>query len=302
MTLVLETGSGIRGANSYVTAAYVTAYLTARNRQTQNSWSTSSSTVQEAACIAATAYVDFRWGPRFKSSRLATLGGEYAKATLEFAGLPSNAETITIGESTYTFVSSLSSGLTSNYEVLIGADAAATAEALNAALNAISDNAGALFSENVLGNVSCGAEVNSATDTQIDLTAAQIGLSGNDIPLDASGATNVSATGFMNGADEGVQPLEFPRHLLYDRNGIRVVGIPRNLKDACAEYAVRAVNAELFQDPTIDATGRALTRKKVGPLEWEWADGASLDLILRPYPAADRLLIEYITQVGSMRA
>jgi len=58
MTLILENGSGVIGANSYADAAYVLAYLTDRGREAENLWSTSDTAAQETFIIQATDYVE----------------------------------------------------------------------------------------------------------------------------------------------------------------------------------------------------------------------------------------------------
>ena len=64
------------------------------------------------------------------------------------------------------------------------------------------------------------------------------------------------------------QPLSFPRTDLYDRRGDAVTGIPDKLKAALAEYALRAIDGELYTEPTVDASGLKVTRlkEKVGPI------------------------------------
>ena len=99
------------------------------------------------------------------------------------------------------------------------------------------------------------------------------------------------------------QALSFPRVNLVDRSGYYITDIPEKLKKACAEYALRALTTELLPDPTIDDSGLAIAnkREKVGPLEEETqyqATGAA-PVLLRPYPAADRLLQEFVTTAGT---
>lgn len=100
------------------------------------------------------------------------------------------------------------------------------------------------------------------------------------------------------------QPLGFPRLRLYDRAGQEVTGIPDKLKRATAEYALRALSGELMPDPTTDASGAMVVgnRQKVGPIETEVTYAASMGVrTLKPYPAADLLLKEYV-QGGGARA
>lgn len=296
MTLILETGAGVQNANSYVTTAFIDAYLSNRNRSTENLWSTQVDAVKEAGAIGATQYLDNRFGQRFLGTKTANFDGRSAEGIVEFAGLPSDTETIIIGATTYTFVTALST-LTADNEVLIGANAAAMATNLTAAIGATDTT---LHSSNIRANHDLSAAVNATTTTQVDLTASQEGESGNDITL-STAATNVTATGMINGLDYGSQNLQWPRAGIRDKNGLSVVGIPRNLKWAVAEYAVRAISAELFQDPAVDASSRPVTFEKIGPIETKFADGGSLDLLIHPYPAADYLLKSYLTAVGVMR-
>lgn len=83
------------------------------------------------------------------------------------------------------------------------------------------------------------------------------------------------------------QALEFPR--VYDGDP----QMPVKMKQAVAEYALRALTTVLAPDPTTDATGGKvlMKREKVGPVEEEtqYSDSTSVSL-LKPYPAADMLL------------
>jgi hypothetical protein len=83
------------------------------------------------------------------------------------------------------------------------------------------------------------------------------------------------------------QALEFPR--VYDGDP----QMPVKMKQAVAEYALRALTTVLAPDPTVDATGGKVVEKKekVGPIEesTRYEEGVSIAL-LKPYPAADMLL------------
>lgn len=69
--------------------------------------------------------------------------------------------------------------------------------------------------------------------------------------------------------------------------------LPTNLLKATAEYALRALSAELAPDPNVDDTGVQVVEKteKVGPLEetTKYQVGGQ-QRPFRPYPAADVLL------------
>lgn len=84
------------------------------------------------------------------------------------------------------------------------------------------------------------------------------------------------------------QALSFPR-TCYD--------MPDNVKRATCEYALRALKTDLAPDPTTDASGLrvASTTKVLGPLtKTTTYQNGSPDL-LRAYPAADMLLLKYMT-------
>lgn len=300
MALVLENGSGVFGANSYVLAAFVTAYLAERNRAGEGGWSTGSPGAEEdAACIAGTDYIENRNRDSFlgmKEFRSIST----ARATLTFAAQPSPTETVTIGGQVYTFVSSLSGSA----DVLIGSSVAATLSNLVAAVMANADEAGTTFSAALVANPDATA-VEFYDDTVVAYAKAT-GTAGNAV------ATTTTVTGgawnfatLVGGSDVArPQPLSFPRVGLYDRDGIRVVGIPDRLKFATAEYAVRARAAALAPDPTVDALGGVVTsfREKVGPIETatEYLAGTAGSGALPAYPAADRLLRDYLGRRGRL--
>lgn len=97
------------------------------------------------------------------------------------------------------------------------------------------------------------------------------------------------------------QALKFPRNGLYDSLGNMIEGLPENLKKAAAEYALRALSAPLMPDPVTDETGRVVIGRdeKIGPISEsiQYAKSESVQQI-KPYPAADRLLAEYINSSG----
>lgn len=298
MTLILETGAGVRDANAYVTAAFVTAYLTERNRQTENSWSTSSTALQEAAVIAATDFIEKKFAHKFLGHRQFTLAVVNATATITLTDVPVEDETLTVGSTVYTFKDALTGEAD---EILIGASASATATNIASAINASSGDAGTLYGEGTSTNRDAAAEADGATVT---LTARAPGDAGNDTTLSET-ASNLTATAFSGGRDGGSQPLSFPRCGLYDSVGNAVIGMPRPLRQATAEYAVRALAAKLAPDLTTDASGGSVKRKfeQVGPIieETEYVDGTFLATQLVPYPEADKLLSQYLGRKGVIR-
>ena len=282
MTMIVEDGTGVSGANAYATEAEVTAYLTDRNRQTENIWSTIGAPAQEAAIIAATDFIDRRWGERFKGNK-EFVDISAGRATLTFTANPLTTETVVINGTTFTF----------DAGVDIGAD---TAESIDNLVVVIT----AALSTTVTATASVG-------DTML-LVANEKGTPGNDITTTTTvtGGSWSSAT-LIGGGDVVIpQPLEFPRTNLIGRDSQFVAGIPTKLKQATAEYAVRAVSTSitLMPDPTYDDSGKAVTRKreKVGPIETDlqFESGGSASNILRAYPTADKLLSEYVTSGGGV--
>lgn len=85
------------------------------------------------------------------------------------------------------------------------------------------------------------------------------------------------------------QALEFPRS--YDDP--LVAEMPVKMKQAVAEYALRALSATLAPDPVVSDTGGQVIekREKLGPLEeaTRYAEGVAI-AVIKPYPAADLLL------------
>lgn len=284
MSLTLETGIGVRGANSYVTAAFVTGYLTERGREAENGWSTKSGAEQDELCVVATDFVEkspARLGQSFRGSRLVFLSDAYATGAVAFSGVPDPADDLVVGDVTYTFVAALT-GIAD--EVLIGGSAAATASNLVDAISATASQAGVTFGTGTEANRHANAVLDGA---DVDLTATAPGSPGNDTALSGSPA-NVTLTAFSGGLDGGSQPLAFPRRGIYDDAGRSIDGIPLVLRQATAEYAVRAAaGTALDPDP---GGGLGVKREKVGPLEVEYHETAIVGATIRPYPAADRLL------------
>jgi len=95
------------------------------------------------------------------------------------------------------------------------------------------------------------------------------------------------------------QALPFPR-----TGDPAVEGMPDTLLKATAEYANRARVAPLAPDPVVSDTGRTVTgsRRKVGPIETETqyaAEGSSI-MLLKPYPAADMLMLPLLRRTAGV--
>lgn len=90
------------------------------------------------------------------------------------------------------------------------------------------------------------------------------------------------------------QTTEWPRQNAWDRDRYYLTDLPTEVKEACAEYALRALAAEVNPDPTRDETGRAVQSRseQVGPISESvtYADKALFQL--PKYPAADQRLLK----------
>lgn len=303
MTLILEDGSGVAGANALVDAAYVTAYLTARGRVAEGSWSSNAAT-QDAACIAATDHVETKIRQRIRGSKL-WRDISQAKATLTLTAQPTATETVTIGTQTYTFQSALASA----DDVLIGATISITIDNL---INAIMASvAGAGVTHHASTTVNADATATAFDGDRMLVYAKVAGTGGNGVATTetlAAGSFNfVALTG---GSDVAYpQPLSVPRQGLHDRDGILVRGVPERIKHATAEYAVRArpllATTGLVPDPELDDRGGDIIRfvDKTGPLTTDitYSPGTAGVGRIPAYPAADRLLSEFLRSRGVIR-
>lgn len=288
MTVIVEDGSGVAGANSYVSPAFVTAYLTDRNRQTESGWTAPESTGESAACVAATDYIERRFGQRFRGQRqyrdIST-----AKGTWSATAQPGNTQVVTLGTVAYRFVTSLSSA----NDVLIGSSLAASIENLLAAIagtagnhNATGPNADATAYQFYGDRIVAYANAAGTAGNAVVSTTTVTGASWNSATL--RGGSNLPTP----------QPLAFPRAYLYERDGVAVLGVPALLMQATAEYAVRARDGALVADPTVSATGGEIIgdRVTVGPitLDTSFSPTGSSSAISEPYPEADRMLAAYL--------
>ena len=298
MVLILEDGTGVSGANAYTTSALVNAYLVERSRVDENGWSGFSGSEKNAAVIAATDYIETRFGLRFLGRR-EFQNISIARGTLTFTGQPLNAETVTIDAIVYTYNTTLGAA----NSVLIGASVEASINNLIAAVKATADKLGDTVGLGTVAHTTATA-AEGVGDRLIAVAVAK-GTPGNDIATtDTITEASWAAVTLVGGSDTGEpQWLSFPRIHLFDREGLQVQGMPTRLLQATAEYAVRAVaGTKLSPDPLVDATGQIVIGKRtvVGPIETEtrYSDGGSLAQVLKPYPAADRLLAGYIIPGG----
>lgn len=293
MSFIIEDGTGVSGANAYISVAEFQAHHGSRGVDVSDF----DTTEIQQAIVRATDFIEQRWGLRFMGNR------EFrdisaARATLTFTGQPTDTETVTIDTTVYTFNTALGGA----NSVLIGASTTASIDNLINAVAAVVAEAGVTHGTGTIAHATITTK-QGVGDTIIASAKAR-GTAGNGIAsTETIVAASWSSATLLGGGDVVTpQPLSFPRFNLLDREGLDVRGIPEKLKQATAEYAVRAATTNLMPDPVIDDTGRAVTskREKIGPIEEEtkYADGAAISTLLRPYPAADRLLSEYVASTG----
>lgn len=95
-----------------------------------------------------------------------------------------------------------------------------------------------------------------------------------------------------NGRD---QTTEWPRTNAYDSGRNYVNDVPEEVKEATAEYALRAIAQTLVEDPTRDPSGRDVESRSesVGPIKEAVTyaqDGVGSAFSMPKYPLADRKL------------
>lgn len=90
------------------------------------------------------------------------------------------------------------------------------------------------------------------------------------------------------------QATEWPRQSAYDLDRYAVIGIPMEVKEATAEYALRALMGDgpLNPDPSRDESGAAIQSKseQVGPIQESVTYVGGATVTMPKYPAADQKL------------
>lgn len=88
------------------------------------------------------------------------------------------------------------------------------------------------------------------------------------------------------------QTTEWPRSSALDADDQVVFGIPLEVQNATAEYALRALTGTLNPDPERDASGAAVAAKSetVGPISESTTFVGGAAFTLPKYPVADQML------------
>ena len=89
------------------------------------------------------------------------------------------------------------------------------------------------------------------------------------------------------------QTTEWPRNSAWDRDRRSINDVPVEVREACAEYAIRALSQVLNPDPERDATGRPIHSKAqaVGPISESVTFVGGAVFQMPKYPAADQKLV-----------
>lgn len=268
MAFLVEDGSGVNGANAYMTVAEADTYFTDRGIA---GW-TGVDTIKQTALIKATDFIEKRFSSRFLGQKQYDPNGA-AKNVLTFTAQPTNGTSVSIDGQTFTF----------GVDVVIGTRLSFTIAELAVAIN---------------GNATLEVGAEALPNSRLAATAAFSGPDANSFATTTTvvGASWTNATLTGGNDDNAPQPLSFPRiNLYFPGTSTLVVGIPKALKEAVAEYALRALTANLIPDPLRDDTGNEVTskREKVGPIEEETGYLPGLSQAIPKYPAADRLLSQF---------
>lgn len=275
--MIVEDGNYVPTANSYASLAYADQYFTDRPSATWNDVALTDAQ-KSAALIAATDYIEKKFSHRFLGQKEFT-AEDQARNVLTFHAL--TAVEITIGST------------------VISIDAAADIDLQNS----FSD----LTSEfmNYLNNLEIGVTAELGIDTSVIIVSDDSGPDGNTISCSTDEVTRASfALTTLLGGSTVTRPqrLSFPRKYLVDRHGTAIYGVPDQLKMATCEYAVRSLSAALLPDPTLSENGQPVSRvfEKIGPIETETAYVTTLSNLLQSYPAADRLLMDFLGPTGGV--
>lgn len=276
MAFIVEDGTGKKGATSYATVAYFRAYMADRGIDV----TTVLDPAIQAALIAATDYIDTRWGPRFLGSRFWTALRSRSLFTL--TGQPAEGETVTVGSDVVTF----RAAAVADEDVEIGTTLADTLSNL----------------ANVVMTLDSDGVLDSCFIADPDVAAMAIYVTRDGVVTSTTVANGTFDVATSTGYSGKRQPLEFPRSNLSDRDGELVSGMPEKLLMATCEYANRARTNTLAPDGAINSTIISESTS-VGPISKSttYNTGSVLNPI-KAYPAADRLLQEYVRGGGIVRA
>jgi len=282
MAIIIENGTGVKGAQTYGAVTAFEAYMLARGTDI----SEITTAIKESSLVKATDYIDTRWGFKFLGQR--QYANLQSRSIFTLSDQPADGETVTVGSAVATF----KTAATLDTEAEIGDTITETLNNLASALAAADTD---LDDDQVVADFL----IANPDDPKLTCYIVRDGVATTEASTNGAFDTALSA-----GYSGRPQVLEFPRLYLYDKAGIKVDGIPVKLQEAMFEYAYRAQSASLAPDPTVDTSGLRIigTEKKVGPIvtKTSYAEN-QVPVITKPYPAADRLLKEFVSIGGIVR-
>ena len=127
-----------------------------------------------------------------------------ATASVVFSGNPANNSTLTVGTTTYKFVSALADA----NDVLIASSVSETIENLAAAINATPSGEGTQYGEGTVANAQVTASIDEiSAGSTIILTAKTAGYSGNYIPISTSSIAITLPGAFLTGGLDAVNSI-----------------------------------------------------------------------------------------------
>lgn len=279
MAFIVEDGTGKKGATSYATVAYFRAYMADRGIDV-TTWTDAE---VQACLIKATDYIDTRWRSSLLGQRQYD-EGLYSRSVFTLTDLPSAGESIVIDGEAYTFQATPSL----DTDIEIGDTIEETFENLESVV---------LENQDSEDPVMVDCEMIDPDIWSLTIYTVRDGITTTTTCV--NGSFDVATSTGYSGKR---QPREFPREYLYDAQGEEVEGIPENLKAATCEYAYRSKTVTLAPDPEVDASISSISQS-VGPISKSVTySGSGLSAAIKPYPAADRLLSEYVRGGGIIRS
>lgn len=298
MTFTVETGAGTPGANALCDVAFVTAYLTARGRET--TWAGKTTAEQQAAIVTGTDYMEARFGQLIRGQRAQkTVDGRSASGRLTFSTNPTNGELVVIGQKSYRLVAALAQ----ENDILIGATVAATVANIIAGVEL--SGLDTTVHKDTQANYEATTVADATDDSVVVVVAREEGVSGNLIVFTTTTSATITGSGVLaGGIDEGSQPLMFPRVGLRDRDGELVEGVPERAKQACALYSNISLSETLLPNPEKQEPGaitQKIERSPSGAMESTSYEGGGGDRVFNRYPEADALMAEYVEAGGGVQ-
>lgn len=272
MNLIVEDGTGVLRANSYAGLTYAYVYLAQRGRIDE--WEAAGVEKQKQSLIAATDYIDNRFGLRFPGKQLINNIKVPASGMALLVGGIEEDTTLLLGDRTYTF-KEVPADIS---DIAIKPN---TEEQMQAIITRLS------------GNMQISA---SRVGMILVIESAFPGLIDKFPTVCSSESLVFENDHLVGGTISGTQSLQFPRNAF--------IGIPETLKKATVEYASRAITDKLLPDPiAMDESGREVAQRTetVGPITESFTYSRSVPgAFFKEYPEADLLIKSLLPTTGGV--